>query len=552
MTSTRTRLAIPLFLLAAAVPAEADRLVTHDGRILEVKKARKLESGDYQLVFENGEISCPAAFVASVEIEGDMSDYVPANEDEKKKLADGYVRYRGRWMTKPAYTAELKKLAEATRARTAELAAHASFYDGWKKETKHFAFQSNTSPEILDSYAELLESYYDLMDQRVGIDPTPSLKKTKMKVNIYKSRPEFTQLTQAAPGVAGFFNFVDGELHFYHDYQDPSVSEWIALHEGTHLLTFLIEPQARPWIWVNEGVADFFGTAEISRNKRGKLEIDPGQLSLERVLTVQQAIKDGSVIPLEKLFTVSRDSFHAFEYAHAWSFVYFLNHARPEYEKAFKKFFKDLYTLAKGVAFDLEPGGGNKYGSWKTVAPAEVRRVLLDKLNLKDVAALEEEWKTYIAGIAIDAPRARLKRGLTALRSSGPEEKAQGLEDLDAAIAAGIEDARAYWARGILRLIVKGGLQESTDDLRMALERDPLNAGMRANLAQITCGLTLRTPGLTLKFDDDEELADLSPEQLEEAGRQFALALEIAPENEIIRESCETFRTQKEKKVGSK
>jgi hypothetical protein len=59
---------------------------------------------------------------------------------------------------------------------------------------------------VLAYYADLLEAYYDLMDQRVGIDPSPSLKKTKMKVSVYKSRPEFTELTKADPGVAGFFS----------------------------------------------------------------------------------------------------------------------------------------------------------------------------------------------------------------------------------------------------------------------------------------------------------------------------------------------------------
>jgi uncharacterized protein DUF1570 len=551
MPSLRPRFLVAVLLSLLAAPAAADRLITNDGRILEVKKARKLDSGDYQLVFESGELTCPAKFVASVEIEGDMSDYVPANEDEKKKLADGFVRFRGKWLTKSAYTAELKKQADITKARTAELAAHANFYDGWKKDTKHFEIQSNTSPEILDYYAELLETYYDLMDQRVGIDPSPMLKKTKMKVSIYKNRPEFRELTKVDPGVAGFFNFVDGELHFYHDYQDPSVSEWVALHEGTHLLTFLIEPQARPWIWVNEGVADYFGAASIARNKKGKLEIQPGQLSLERILTVQQAMTDGSFVPLEKLFFLAQgDEFRAFEYAHSWSFVYFLNNAKPEYEKAFKKFFKELYTLGKGVAFDVQLGGGNKFGSWKVVQPAEVRRLLLEKLGKKDLVALEEEWKAYITSIPIDAPRARFQRGLSAIHESGDAEK-RGLDDIEAAIAAGIDDPRAYWARAILRLSVKGGRAESQADMAKAVELAPLDAGLHANLAQLSAGLTLRTPGLTLSFGDEAKLVD-DDDALILAERHFALAAEIAPENELVRDSRKTFLDLLEKKTSKR
>ena len=38
---------------------------------------------------------------------------------------------------------------------------------------------SNASPELLDYYAELLEAYYSLMDDRFGINPGPELKRTK-------------------------------------------------------------------------------------------------------------------------------------------------------------------------------------------------------------------------------------------------------------------------------------------------------------------------------------------------------------------------------------
>ncbi len=531
-----------LALLGVAPFARADRLITKDGRILEVEKARLLADGSYELVFESGTILCPREFVASVEVEGDMSDYVPANEDEQKKLAAGYVKYRGKWMLKATYLVELEKQAEASRARTAELAAHAKFHDGWELETKHFRLQSNTSPEILAHYAELLEAYYDLMDQRVGIDPTPTLKKTQMRVCIYKSRAEFQEITKVEPGVAGFFRPTGGELHFYHDYQDPSVSEWIALHECTHLLTFLIEPQAQPWIWANEGVADFFGKATITRNKKGKLEIEPGQLQLERVLTVQQALADGTFLPLEKLFFLTKPDFHAFEYAHAWSFVYFLNNAKPEYEKAFKKFFKDFYTISKGVAFDLEQSGATQYGAWKIVPPAEVRRLLLEKLGRKDTLALEEEWKAFVAAIPIDAPRARFQRGLDALRQGDdPAATQSGLDDLEAAIAAGVEDPLAFFARGRLKLRSKGDEAAALADYREAIARAPLHGGFRTNLAQVLVGRALRAPG-----------KPASAEAEAEARMQFDLACELEPENDSVHAARKTYLELLDKAGGTK
>jgi len=154
LSARRTLVCIGTLILADLVssPLEAsDRLVTSDARVLVVEKARQLPDGSYVLDFEHGQVSCPARFVASVEIEGDMSDYVPKNEDEREKLARGYVRYEGKWMSKPAYGAQLKREAEDRRARTKELAAHCDFGNAWEKETDHFLVRTNTSPELLGS-----------------------------------------------------------------------------------------------------------------------------------------------------------------------------------------------------------------------------------------------------------------------------------------------------------------------------------------------------------------------------------------------------------------
>ena len=270
------------------------------------------------------------------------------------------------------------------------------------------------------------------------------------------------------------------------------------------------------------------------------------------MLTVQQALADGSYIPLEKLFLIAREDFHAFEYAHAWSFVYFLNSAKPEYEKAFKKFFKDFYTIAKGVSFSLRAGGGNKYGSWKEVPPQEVRRLLLDKLGLKDVVALEDEWKTYIQAIQIDAPQARFKRAVQALLYLADVDSfPRAFEDVEAAIAGGVVDPQAFWVRGTLHLILKGARAKATEDYRKAVELAPLDAGYRANLAQILAGFSLRTPGLVVESGDDEKLSG-SDDALSEAETMLGLACALEPDNEFLRTNREHFLDLLQKKSGTK
>lgn len=535
-----------------ASSAFADRVVTVDGRVLTPTKARAFEKG-YKLVFENGEIVLPdKSLVREVEMEGDMSDYVPANDDEKQKLTEGYVKYRGKWMSSAAYKEELRKSFEASKKRTEEIKAHSTWGNGWQKTTKHFVFETNTSPELLDYYAELLEAYYDLQDQRIGINPPVALGRVKMKVNVYKSNDDFHKFAAAkdiSDSTLGYFWSYDKTLNFYHDYQEPSLSTWVALHECTHLLTYLIDPQYEPQIWVNEAVADYFGSSKVYRNKGGKLVIEPGQLQTDRVLTVQQALKDDGkanatagakkgrmtgrpFTKLEDLFMLSRDAFDGFQYAHAWSFVYFLMNAENgKYQKGFNKFFKGLYTTEKGV--ETKPG---RFGG-KMVEPKFIRDYLLKKIGVKDTAALEAEWRAFIAAIPIEGPEARLKRGLYSVRMG---EFEQALEDLDAAIEGGMKDPRAWSARAKAHMFTGGDQEKALADAKKAVELDPLDAVYRFELSQQLVGLVSlgggrRGGGMRVQFEEGQKIKN------DEAKAQAGLAAELDPENDYFREWFETF-----------
>lgn len=534
--------------------AFADRVVTKDGRIVAPKKARA-EGAGYRLTFENGEILLPdKSLIREVEIEGDMSEYVPQNDDEKKKLADGFVKFQGKWFSAPAYKDELRRLFEKGKKRTEEIKAHSTWGTGWTKTTQHFVFETNTSPELLDYYAELLETYYELQDQRIGIKPTPSLSRTKMKVNIFRSDEDFHENVAAedvrnSPSTMGYFWSYDKTLNFFHDYEEPSQSTWVALHECTHLLTYLIDPQYRPQIWVNEAVADYFGSSKVYRNKAGKLVIEPGQVQTDRVLTVQEALRNEKnagpatadakkkkdddfrrFTKLEELFLLTRDEFDGFQYAHAWSFVYFLMNAQDgKYQKGFNKFFKGLYTLEKGVESKPEGPDG------KVVDPKFIRDYLLKRIAVKDTAALEAEWRAYIAAIPIEGPEARLKRGLYNVYMWEFED---AIPDLDAAIDGGVKDPRAWSFRARAHWM-SGDFEPAIADLKKAIELDPLNAGQRYSLSYISAlwgTLKGQVPsGKPKRFGDGEKIKN------DEAKAMAGLAAELDPDNDRFREWFETF-----------
>lgn len=558
--------ALGIAFLAIGDAARADRVLTTDGRVLTPKKVRVAGDG-YRIEFEHGTVVLPdKSLVASAEIEGDMSDYVPANDDERAKLAQGYVKYRSRWMSRAGYLEELRKQAEASKKRTADLAAHSDWSNAWVQETAHFRVRSNTSPEILAYYAELMETFYALMDERIGIDPSPSLKRAKMDVRVYKSHEEFLEL--AKPGsaaVLGFFSPMEKSLNLYHDYAEPARTEWVALHECTHLLTFLIDPQYMPQIWLNEAVADYFGSSKVYRDKKGKLRIEPGELQMDRTLTVQQALKSEATATgekarpknapaaaasraftkLEELFLLTRDEFDGFQYAHAWSFVYFLNTAHDgKYRKSFDRFFKGLYTLEKGIPYTIENAGGaveEMGGVGKLVAPADIRAYLLAKLKVKDVPALEREWRDYVASIQIEGAAARLKRGLFAARQLRYEE---ALPDLDAAIEGGTKDPRAWAARARVHAMLETP-DKALADYVAAIEKDPLSAGFRYEYSRVLLGLPPAPrpkPAGSSGASLDAESEPGAPKLVHaEAKSQAGMASELAPDNDRFRLWYERF-----------
>ena len=431
-------------------------------------------------------------------------------------------------MSKRAYQTELDRESETSKEEAAEAALYSQWGTALEGESKYFMIRTNTSPELLEYYGNLLDTYYKMMNKAIGIKPTPTMRGVKLQVNIYKSREEFTKLTGMSPGVAGFFMPMGptSHLNFYHDYAEPSSSEWVGLHECTHLLTYLIDQQFKPQIWINEAMADYYGSATIIHGKRGKLDIEPGKLQTDRVLTVQQAIKDGEAVGLQELFDLEKSGFHAFQYAHAWSFVYFLNNGNDgKYQKGFAKFFKELYTL-KGVESDNVSGWGPG-GMNKVVKPDDIRDFLLKKIKVEDVKELEAEWLDFIANIAIDAPEARLKRGLRASRTGDFDD---AIADLTAAIDAGLKDPRAYYARARTSAY-SGDMSKAVEDIEAALELDPLNAEYRYDYSHYLLGASASrffSIGSKGQYEGNDAI--------DQARAQAGLAVSLDPKNRFFPE----------------
>lgn len=144
----------------------------------------------------------------------------------------------------------------------------------------------------------------------------------------------------------------------------------------------------------------------------------------------------------------------------------------------------------------------------------------------------------YVAAIPIAGPEARLKRGLYQMRMFEIDE---AMADLDAAIAGGCNDARAYWARGKCATMGKGP-KAGVEDLQKAVGLEPLNPIFRYDLSnalagRVSIGNRFGKGGVTVGSGDDEARID-NPEAKQQAG----LAMELDPENDRYREWFERFQ----------
>jgi hypothetical protein len=101
-------------------------------------------------------------------------------------------------------------------------------------------------------------------------------------------------------------------------------------HEGWHQFMYEVVAREAP-IWVNEGLAEYFSEATWNGES-----FELGQVPTSRLYTVQQALRDGSYLPILQLVqldprtwlqTATTDARRAsLQYSEAWSVVHFLIH----------------------------------------------------------------------------------------------------------------------------------------------------------------------------------------------------------------------------------
>ncbi len=473
------------FLVLWILPdASADLVSLNDGRVFE---GRVEEAGDLvKLHFKNGTVEIPVSSIKNILVE------------EEGKLDRRQQKER-------------KKIEKAIKA----MREHSAWRSRYVEESKHFEFNFNVTPEIAQEYIDLMEGIYKDFTKKLKVRLGPGVKRKKMEINIFRDKENFDQVG-GVPSAAGFWNFVDERLFFYHDRNDPEYVRSVLLHEFTHLLTHLIKPKFCHPIWCNEGIAEYFGATRY--DEKGKLVF--GGMQEGRLVSMNAKREDGFDYHLEELMKVPNSSFGGLQYAFAWSAVHFFMET-PKYRSKFMKYYVGLATKS-GIRREM---AGYDY---PTVRASEDIAHFKKVFGMKNLDKLNAEWHDYIdANLSVTTGAGFLYEAKN-LYWRGKNDDA-----LDAVKTA--EDKLGDEATSLVfqykGLILKrlGRYEAAKVAFREAIRLDPLNADLYYQLG-----------------DSLEEMGD--KDLLEEAIRNKNLALEIEPDNYDLRYNVERDALSRKKK----
>ena len=459
--------AAPAVLAALLLPA-FDKVLLKDGRTIEGIIVKGDDANITKLKIGMVEVPIRNDLIDKTYVEN-MEGYVPKNKQEEEELKKGNVLFEGRWMSRTRREGELKKRADAEKAAITQALKMQDWRNAKTEETRHFIVTSNCTDEIRMEYMDRLEAYYKYFTEDWGITLSPGEVRGKMKFMLYRDYDDFLRVTGVPFGVGGFFSQTAGELQLYHDLEDPEETRDTLFHEGNHLLTYLIDTHFDYPTWMNEGMAEYFGTTEI--DEKGKFHV--GGLQYGRIAALRTEKSNGTFKRLrDDIMLVEQQEYGFWHYAYGWSFVHFMM-TSPKYGSGFRSFFA---TLPANRDLQITNEFLSEKGDTYRVPTLDSVVASLEKRFGKSVEELEAEWLDYIEQSYGDlSPMAYYKAAKMALafpQDDGSHVKT-ALEYMEKAVSMGIQNAACY--RDYAEMLRKGGVLEARD-ANLLKPPDPLKA----------------------------------------------------------------------------
>ncbi len=445
-------------VFASAWPAAApafDKLLLKDGRLIEGKIVPGESPDVVVLQIRGAEVPVPSAMIEKSWVE-DLEGYVPQTKQEEDYLKKGFVLFEGNWMSRKRREDELKKRADADKKFIEDAKKRQDWRNHVTRETKHFTIHSNLEDEWIDTYETLLEAYYKNFNDFWGIKLTPGEKKGKPEVSLYRNLSDFYRVTGVPYGVLGFFMPPTFELHLAHHPDDPEYGIDVLFHEGNHLLTQMMAPKVFYPSWMNEGMAEYYGSIEV--DEQGGFHV--GRQQDGRIVAMNFAEANGKGRQLRDVLLTEKQAFDALDYSYAWSFVHFLMQS-PEYAKPFQGFFGNFATN-RDVKFTNQAFGGEYQGATMAIADLPSVVTALEKRLGKSLEQLDREWRAWMPQAYGEMrPQAYYDAARIELNLAGDEgpDVAKAAAFYQKAIDLGLQSAKCF--RDYAELLRKGGVREA-------------------------------------------------------------------------------------------
>ena len=205
------------------------------------------------------------------------------------------------------------------------------FYD-LTAESQHYVCYSTASEAQTQNILDVAEALYAAYTTEFADLPDLSAEHPKLKLKLYKDRDEFKRYNPLSGWAEAFYR--KPYCHQYYSEDEPNPYHWMT-HEATHQLNAEVAHLDLPR-WLNEGIAEYFGTSTWRDGKLHLGEVDSNTYPVwwrgDMVFTgdIAADIQNERFIPLEILIKdrggPDIDEHVNLYYMHWFSLAHFLYH----------------------------------------------------------------------------------------------------------------------------------------------------------------------------------------------------------------------------------
>lgn len=198
--------------------------------------------------------------------------------------------------------------------------------------TPHYTIYSSATPEQTETVGKIADSLYDAYGAFLSSLNLSVKHKGIHKMKLFATREEFRNHNLITDWAEAFYQKPYCYQYFSEEERNPY--HWM-IHEATHQLNQEVANLSVSK-WVDEGLADYFGSSCIISNRLVIGTIDPNTYPvwwlhlLAKSGDLEADKMNGSVIPLRAIISASGgpnidESFNLY-YLHWWTLMHFLLH----------------------------------------------------------------------------------------------------------------------------------------------------------------------------------------------------------------------------------